>query len=278
MEHKLIMENWRKYVKESAASTVLGIASGTKDVVGIDDVDDIAVELVSYLAGAFGYVSKKLVAGAPPPTSLLPGTSAVNAMGGGLRKARKLRTALANAGLLGKFNILLKNATWAKMLMQKVGTLAVTKGLARVLPPVAIALEIYDIVNLWNEETKGVNTWGLALDAVNQTFFDVPHPGIATDLSPEKRAERDRERPTTDNFDKWDEETQVGWCVRNYLKNAPDDFEGTLTCKAVIKKADPKLIQRAKPGPEFYFVYGRRSDDEADPTDNKFAKSGRSSK
>ena len=237
MEHKLIMENWRKFVNEQVIDErvvgAMGKASSGFGTVTADDVMEIVKVFVSELAEVFSKAAKQALSS---PGSTLPGGNPSASLGGATRFARRIGAALESAGLLGKLKIFLKDPKAARFLISKIGSVVVAKGLARVIPPVMIALEIYEIISLWNRETKGVNTWGLALDAIRGTH------AYAKDAPKEKYDAA--MRYTTENFDKWDEETQVGWCVRH--NKAPDDFEGELTCQMVLQKADPKLIQRAK--------------------------------
>lgn len=230
MEHKLIMENWRKYVnEESLATKIVGTTAGMVKS-RPEDISDIAKMFVDYLMEAFGSAAKG-VANAAGRVDLLPGASRdalVRRAGDGIKNA------LVRANLLGKLKILLTNFNGAKLLLSKIGSMAVAKGLARFLPPAAIAMEIYSIISLWNRETKGVNTWGLALDAIKDSHA----------MAKDNPGHEEAVRYTTENFDKWDEETQVGWCVKH--GDAPKDFDGRLTCQTVLQKADPKLIQKAK--------------------------------
>jgi len=241
MEHKLIMENWRKFVNEQAideggaALRAMGKGTSGAGAVTADSILEIAKIFVSELAEVFSAAAKKAISGAG---GTLPGVNPSASLGGATRFARRISAALESANLLGKLKIFLREPKAAQFLISKIGSLVIAKGLARVIPPVMIALEIYEIISLWNRETKGVNTWGLALDAIRGTH------AYAKDAPKEKYDAA--MQYTTENFDKWDEETQVGWCVRNSNKNAPDDFKGELTCQIVLQKADPKLIQRAK--------------------------------
>jgi hypothetical protein len=235
MEHKLIMENWRKFANEQTINEkvmgALGNASTGLTTFTADDVTEIIKIFVSQLAEVF---SKAAINALSAPGSTLPGVNPSASLGGGTRFARRIGAALERANLLGKLKIFLKEPKAAQYLITRIGSLAVAKGLARVIPPVMIALEIYEIVSLWNRETKGVNTWGLALDAIKGSHA----------MAKDNPGHEEAVRYTTENFDKWDEETQVGWCVKH--GDTPTDFEGQLTCQTVLQKADPKLIQKAK--------------------------------
>jgi hypothetical protein len=237
MEHKLIMENWRKFVNEQAidergaALSAMGKGASGAGAVTADSVLEIAKIFVAELAEVFSKAATKAISS---PGSTLPGVNPSASLGGGTRFARRIGAALGRANLLGKLKIFLKEPKAAQYLITRIGSLAVAKGLARAIPPVMIALEIYEIVSLWNRETKGVNTWGLALDAIKGSHA----------MAKDNPGHEEAVRYTTENFDKWDEETQVGWCVKH--GDAPEDFEGQLTCQTVLQKADPKLIQKAK--------------------------------
>ena len=230
MEHKLIMENWRKAVKEASLTTkAIDVASGAADGMSVNDMNDIVSIFAKNIAELLGIAARN------PSNRTLT-------MGGGLGKMdprrarfyRRVHQELSRSNLLGKLKVFAKEPRRWDYIIQRIGKGAVIKGLARVLPPIAIALEIHDIISLWNRETKGVNTWGLALDAIKGSHA----------MAKDNPGHEEAVRYTTENFDKWDEETQVGWCVKH--GDAPKDFEGQLTCQTVLQKADPKLIQKAK--------------------------------
>ena len=229
MEHKLIMENWRKAVKEASLTTkVIDVASGSVDGININDIDDIVSILVKNLAEAFGLASRSLV------KSGIAGKVDA-ASGQAPRVFRRIYAEMNSAGLLSKLQILFKEKQGASYLISKIRNVALTKGLAKILPPLAIALEIKDIIDLWNRETKGTNVWSLAADAISGNH------AYAKDASKEKY---NKIVKSEENFDAWEEDEQIGWCLRT--GNAPKNYKGRLKCSTVLDKAEPEEVARIK--------------------------------
>ena len=276
MEHKLIMENWRKYKKSLDESPIaVNVASTGYEV--YDDPEQITSEFVEFLLEmiAIFFTQPSVVMNNSIIWPILQkyGVNIVNykmftleTAGKSLSRAQKNAMAQLTArSVQGRLAFLLadKTARWAvvNQLFIKAGPIfgpAIRYG--------AIAWMLYEIMKIsfdltgkamkslgykdtydelgnynWEQLSKDFDQEMFA--KLNKALPDwlrkriIRAPGRGKDVSPERQSKSE------ENFDTWTEEDQIGWCLRN---STPKNYKGPLTCKAVLDKADPKEVARIR--------------------------------
>lgn len=269
MEHKLIMENWRRYKeKESLSESAQRGAYVATSVYGTAEeggaVKELAEAMIELAVIFLAEPGKVMNSKAWPILQRYLGQTVVKykrftLTPKALKSAKRKVWAdfISTPGIKDKLLKVFSNKKTIGVLLQKLfNTIAPYFGAG--LKKFSVAYMAYEVFQMSFGLTSmamkrlGYSTVGDELG--NLDWTDVIKLASAA-LNPLKddparavdhKGHEEAMRYTTENFDKWDEETQVGWCVRNSNKNAPDDFEGELTCQVVLQNADPKLIQKAK--------------------------------
>ena len=257
MEHKLIMENWRKYVNERAIDNrsflmrhgkkvnYFQLGTNIKQAIEAEDYEQFFEAVAEIIIAEAAWVFGEKAVWRATITQSIP-VGGVFTVDRQMRYARRIYEAFQVTGALRGFTYMVKSGHAVSYILGGITNVPVIKAMARGLPIVSIAIDLVNIYTLAAEGTNDfrLNTAELALDMV-KSLIDKDH---YSKLAKDNPGHEEAMRYTTENFDKWDEETQVGWCVRH--NKAPDDFEGELTCQVVLDNADPKLIQRAKAAQE----------------------------
>jgi hypothetical protein len=272
MEHKLIMENWRKYKKNLdeglGALTGMNMATSAYDVAVDDEITQEFFEFLVEMVVIFLAEPSKVMNN-PRIWPFLKKYTKLNFInykkwtleaGKGLNAAqRRAMKELSARPIARKLASLASNeAARSAVVVRLMASVGPVLGVA--LPLAAVAWALYEIMKIsFDVASKTMKAFGLRdtydelgdHDWFNLTkdWWNRVNRGVFEDdptLAKDSPGHEESVRYTTENFDKWDQETQVGWCVRNSDLKAPKDFKGELTCRLVLDKANPELIQKAK--------------------------------
>ena len=267
MEHKLIMEKWRGYkekvsLNESPQLAAWG-ATTSYSVAAEDSLIAEVVEAMIELAVIFLAEPGKVMSSKAWPimTKYIPKLNVMTyqtfsltpkALRSGKRKVWD--EFISTPGIRDKLLKVLSNKKTILVVLQKTW-IAVFPILGKTLTKASVLYMMYEVFQmsfgLTSVAMKRLGYRNMEDEMGNLDWTGVvklARDALTGDHAYAKDAPKAKYdaamQYTTENFDKWDEETQVGWCVRH--GDAPEDYQGGLTCQIVLQRADPELIQRAK--------------------------------
>ena len=280
MEHKLIMENWRKYKKSLNESSIAVTAASTGYDV-YDDPEEITSEFVEFLL-------EMIVIFFTNPTAVMNNSiiwPILQKFGFNIMKykmitletaAKALSSAQRNA--MAQLTAKSVQGRLAYLLADKTARVAVLRQLLIKAGPIfgpalkysSIAWMLYEIMKIsfdvtgkvmkslgykdtygelgnynWEQLSKDFDQemnakWNKLFRKIGLTKKKIRAPGRTRDASPK---DYNKSVKSEENFDSWPAEDQIGWCLRN---PTPKNYKGTLTCKAILDTADPKEVARIR--------------------------------
>jgi hypothetical protein len=266
MEHKLIMENWRRYKEKvplnESPQGAAWVATTGYEVTTEGNVVSELVEAMIELAIIFLAEPGKVMSSKAWPVlkKYVPKLGVMNYQGFTLTpkalnsaKRRVWREFINTPGIKDKLLKVFSNPKYAKVVQEKLWN-TVAPVLGKGLKKASHLYMLYEVFQMsfgltsiamkrlgyrTTEDEMGNLDWTgvvkLARDALTGDH------AYAKDASKEKY---NKIVKSEENFDAWEEDEQIGWCLRT--GNAPKNYKGRLKCSTVLDKAEPEEVARIK--------------------------------
>ena len=200
---KIIKEELGMYLSEAKLSTANATATSQSTTQAITKV---IVDVFAGAAGEAGVYARN--AGAAGAAFNIPAGKAP-------RVYRRIYSELKNKNLLQKFKTLVSprnRPDAARYLIRKISNGLVQKSIVKVLPPLAIAWEIYEMVDLWNKEGAGIDIW----DPTSFGFKHALSKGDTIAYGGKKRNFKPGdESGSIKDFDSWPADIKDDFCYKN---------------------------------------------------------------